>query len=157
MVFAGAINVLLFCATHRILPAQSVTPGWRSLFRLSGFTESNSRQDAEKPFACRGTERKDLEKRWLEEDEELVSPRPQLDPLDAPHRPQVRIKIDNHIDNALQSGGNRDSMSNVDRTTVPKSQLAALERPLPALVRGERRKSVTSELTMVIWGERPKI
>lgn len=33
-------------------------------------------------------------------------PRPQLrvNLLDDPHWPQVRIKIDNHIDNALQSG-----------------------------------------------------
>jgi len=155
---SGVVNVLLFCATHRALPAQSVVPGWRSLFRLSGFTESNPSQDVEKSFACRGTKRKDLEKWYLEEDEEPMSPRPQRDPLDDPHRPQVRIKIDNHIDNALQSGGNRDSMPNADRTTVPNSQLAPPpQRPLPALVRGERKKNMTSELTMAIGGEGPKI
>jgi len=98
------VNVLLFCATRRILPAQSILPGWRGLFRPSGFTESNPSQGTDKSFACRGTERKDLEKGWLDEDKEPVLPRPQLNPLDDPHWPQVRIKIDNHIDNALQSG-----------------------------------------------------
>ena len=145
------VNVLLFCATHRILPARSVVPGWRGLFRLSGFTESNPSQDTDKSFACRGTERKDPEKGWLEEDEDPMSPRPQLDLLDDPHGPQLRIKIDNHVDSTLQSGRNRDGISNDDRSTVPSSQLAAPQRPLPALVR-EERKSATceiSELAMV--------
>jgi len=155
-VLAGVINVILFCATHRVLPAQWVAPDWRSLFRLSGFTESKPSQDRMKSFACRGTGRKNLEKGCLEEDEEPMSLRPQLDPLDAPQKSQMRIKIDNHIDIALQSGRNRDSMSNADRTTVPISQLAALQRPLPALVR-EKRKSTMSEVTMVIGGERWEI
>jgi len=107
----------------------------------------------EKSFACRGTKRKDLEKWYLEDDEEPMSPRPQLNPLDDPHRPQVRIKIDNHIDNALQSGGNRGSMSNANRNTVPNSQLAPPQRPLPALVREERKENMTTELTMATGGE----
>jgi len=143
---SGVVNVLLFCATRRILPAQSVVPGWRGLFRLSGFTVSNPSQDTDKSFACRGTERRDLEK-GCEEDEEPMSPRSQLDLLDDPHGPQVRIKIDNHVDNTLQSGGNRDSMSNIDRYTVPTSQLSVPQRPLPALVKEERRKSMTSEIS----------
>ena len=152
------VNVLLFCATHRVLPAQSVVPGWRGMFRLSGFTESNPNQDTDKSFACRGTERgdgrNDLEKGYLEEDE---SPRPQLDPLD-PHGPQVRIKIDNHIDNTLQSGKNRESASSIDRSTVPDSQTLAPQRPLPALVREERKESMTSEISelTVVGGERVK-
>jgi hypothetical protein len=132
VVATGMVNVLLFCATHRIPPAQSVVPGWWSLFRLSGFTESNPSQDTDKYFACRGAERsggrKDLEKGCLEEDEEPMSPRPQLDLLDDPHGPRVRIKIDNHIDNTLQSGENRDSMSDADRSIAPNSQLAASPR-----------------------------
>ncbi|KAF9647845.1 hypothetical protein BDM02DRAFT_3079599, partial [Thelephora ganbajun] len=42
---SGMVNVLLFCATRRILPDQSVVPGWRGLFKLSGITESNPSQD----------------------------------------------------------------------------------------------------------------
>lgn len=144
------VNVLLFCATRRILPAQSVVPGWRGLFRLPGFRESNPSQDTDNSFVCRRTERKDLERGWLDEDEVPMSPGPQLDLLDDPHGPQVRIKIDNHIDNSLQSGENRSSVSNVDRSTVPSSQ--STQRPLPALIREERRKSARSEvykLTMI--------
>lgn len=143
------VNVLLFCATHRILPVQSVVPGWRSLFRLSGFTESDPSRDPDKSFACRGTERTDLEKGYLEEDEGSLSPRLQLDLLDDPHGPQVRIKIDNHIDNA---GENRGSVTRANRSTVPNSQLVAPQRPLPALVKEERIKSLAfeiSELRMV--------
>jgi len=151
VVRAGTVNVLLFCATHRILPAQSVVPGWRDLFRLSGFTVSNPNQDTDRSFACRGTERRDLEKRCLEDDEEPMSPRSQLDLLDDPHGPQVRIKIDNHVDNTLQSGENRDSMSDTDRRTVPNSQSMVPQRPLPALVR-ERGKSMTVEISELAGG-----
>lgn len=131
MVWTGMVNVLLFCVTHKILPARPVVPGWRGLFRLSGFTESNPSQD--------------LEKGWLEE---RMSPRPQLGLLDDPHGPQLRIKIDNDIDN---TGKNRDGISNGNRSTVPSLQLAAPQRPLPALVREERKRvrSEISELTMV--------
>ena len=152
-VVLGMVNVLLFCVTHRILPAQSVVPGWRGLFRLLGFTESNPSQNTDKSFACRGPEKSgggvDLERGCLEEGEELVSSGPQLDLLNDLHGPQVQIKIGYHIDNALQSGENRESLSNDDRSTAPNSQLAAPQRPLPALIREERRESVTSELTMV--------
>ena len=140
VVRTGIANVPLFCATHRVLPAKSVVPGWCGLFSLSGFAASNPRHDADKSFSCRGAERnlgKDLEKGWLEEARESMSSRPQLDLLDDPHGPQVvRIKIDNRIDNTLQSGKNRDGMSNADRNTAPNSQLEARRRHLPALVRG---------------------
>jgi len=149
VVLTGAVNVLLFCVTHRMLPAKSVVPGWRGLFRLSGFTESNPSQDVEKSFACRGTGgnvgKEDLEKGYLDEDEELMSP--QLDLLDDPHGPQVRIKIDNHIDNTLRSGVYRDSTSSIGRSTVLGSHLVVPQRPLPALVREERRASTTSEMS----------
>jgi len=142
---SGVVNVLLFCATHRrILPAQSVVPGWRGLFRLSGFTEPNPNQDTDRSFACRGTKRRDLEKGYFEEDEELMSPLSQLDLLDDPRGLQVRIKIDNHVDNTLQSGENRDSMSDTGRRPVPDSRFTVPQRPLPALVREERRKSITT-------------
>ena len=151
VILTGAVNVLLFCATHRILPAKSVVPGWRGLFRLSGFTESNPSQDVEKSFACVGAGgdvgRNDLEKGYLEEDEELTPPRPQLDPLDDPHGPQLRIKIDNHIDNALQSGVSRDSTPNTDRSISPSSLPVTPQQPLPALVREERRHSMGSEVS----------
>lgn len=159
VVWTGVVNVLLFCATHRILPAQSVVLGWRGLFRLSGFTESGPNQDTDKSFACRGTERNDgrkgLEEGCLGVDEESMSSRPQLDLLDPhAHGPQVQIKIDNHIDNTLQSGKNRDSISSTDRDIVPDSQLLAPQRPLPALVRGERKESTTSEISeLTIVGE----
>lgn len=66
----------------------------------------------------------------------------------------MRIKIDNHVDNALRSGENRDSVSDVDRSTAPNSQFLAPQRPLPALVRDERRKSVASEISeLTIVGE----
>jgi hypothetical protein len=71
----------------------------------------------------------DLERGCLEEGEEVVSSGPQLDLLDDLHGPQVRIKIDNHIDNALQSGENRDSLSNDDRSTAPNSQATTPSRP----------------------------
>jgi hypothetical protein len=63
--------------------------------------------------------------------------------------PQVRIKIDNHIDNTLQSGENRGSILNGDRSTAPNPHLVVPQRPLPALVRGERSKGAESELTTV--------
>lgn len=129
---SGTVNVLLFCATRRILPAQSVVPGWRGLFRLAGFTESNPIQDTEKSFACRGINGKDLE--------------------------EGRIKIDNHIDNTLQRGENREGMSNDDRGTVPDLQPVIPRRPLPALVREERKSvaSEISELTVVGAEDLPK-
>ncbi|KAF9779448.1 hypothetical protein BJ322DRAFT_352040 [Thelephora terrestris] len=133
---SGTVNVLLFCATRRILPARSVAPGWRCLSRLAGFTGSN--QDTEKSFACRGIDGKDLEKGCPEES----TPRSQLDLC-----PQVRIKIED----ALQSGENRGSTPNADRGIVPNSRPVIPQRPLPALVR-EERKSMTSgkwELTVV--------
>jgi len=153
VVLTGAVNVLLFCATHRVLPAKSVAPGWRGLFRLSGFTESNPSKDLENSFACRGTGRdvggKDLEKGHLaEEDEGSVCPRLQLDPLDDPRGPQVRIKIDNHIDNALQSEADRDSTSNTERSTSLSSLPGPPRRPLPALVRDSMASEI-SELTIV--------
>jgi len=82
----------------------------------------------------------------------------QLDLLDDPHGLQVRIKIDNHIDNTLQSGENRDSVSDVDRGTVPSSQLTVSQRPFPALVREERRRSARSEISepTMIGDERSK-
>ena len=104
VIWTEAVNVFLFCATRRILAAQLDLPGWHGLFISSGFTESNPSQDTDKSVACRRTERKDLEKGWLDEDEEPMLPRPQLNLLDDPHWPQVRIKIDSRIDNALQSG-----------------------------------------------------
>jgi len=156
VVLTGAVNVLLFCATHRILPAKSVVSGWRGLFRLSGFTEPNASQDVEKSFVCRGgggyvEGRRDSEKGYLDEDEELTPPRPQLDPLDDPHGPRVRIKIDNHIDNALQSGVSRDSAPNTDRSISPSSPPATPQRPLPALVREERRSEI-SQWTVIEGG-----
>ena len=127
MVRTGAVNVLLSCATRRILPARSVVPGWRGLFRLAGFTESNPIQDTEKSFACRGINGKDLE--------------------------EGRIKIDNHIDNTLQRGENREGTPNDDRGTVPDLQPVILRRPLPALIR-EERKSVGSEISeLTVVGE----
>lgn len=111
------VNVLLFCTTRRILPTQSVVPGWRGLLWLSGFTESNQSQDTDKSIVCKGMGLEGC----LDEDEEAISPRPQLDD---PHWAQVRIKIDNHIDNTLESGENRDSASDVARGIVPSSQLA---------------------------------
>ena len=87
VVRTGVVNVLLFCATRRILPARSVAPGWRGLFRLVGFTESNPSQDTEKSFACMGIDGKELEKGCPEGEES--TPRPQLD-----LSPQVRIEID---------------------------------------------------------------
>ena len=76
----GMVNVLLFWMTRRILPAQSVVPGWRGLFKLAGFTEPKPSQDTDKSFACRGTGRggegNDLENGRLEEDEDSTSPRP---------------------------------------------------------------------------------
>ena len=161
VVLAGVVNVILFCVTHRILPAKSVVPGWRGLFKLSGFTESSSSQD-EKSFACRGTgvdvERQDLEKGYLEEDKELTSPRPQLDLLDDPHGPRVRIKIDNHIDNALQSGMSRDGTPTTDQSISPSSLPVTPQRPLPALVREERRNSTVSGVSewTIIGEEWPK-
>ena len=143
----GMVNVLLFFATHRMLPAKSVAPGWRGLFKLSGFTESKPGQDTERSFACRGTqggvERKDLEK-GFPEDGEPMSPRLQLRILGDRHGRQVRIKIDNHVDNTLGWGGNR--------STAPNPGLVIPQKPLPALVREERKGSVVSEvseLTMV--------
>ena len=161
VVLTGAVNVLLFCATHRMLPAKSVAPGWRGLFRLSGFTESNASQDIERSFACRGAGgdvgRKDLEKGYLEEGE-LTSPRLRLDLLDDLHGPQVRIKIDNHVDNALQSGVSRDSTPNADRSISPSSLPVTPQRPLPALVREERRHSTASEISewTIVGEEWPK-
>ena len=154
VVLIGVVNVLLFCATHRVPPAKSVAPGWRGLFGLSGFTESNPNQDIEKSFACRGpgreVGRKDLEKGNLEEDEESMSPgpRPQLDLLEDPHWPQVRIKIDNHIDNTLQTGASRDSTPNSERSISLSPLPVAPRRPLPALVR-DSTASETSELKIV--------
>lgn len=132
------VNVALFCATRRTLPARSVMPGWRGLFRLAGFTETKPSQDADKSFACVGTETSYLEKEHPE-DEEPMSSRPELDLLDDPHEPlRVRIKVDNHIDNTLLSGENRDSVLNGD---PHNAHLAIPRRPLPALVREERRKN----------------
>jgi len=146
---SGIVNVALFCATRRILPALSVIPGWRGLFRLPGFTETKPSQDADKSFACGGTETSDLEK-GHPEDEEPMSSRPDLDLLDDPHGPpRARIKIDNHIDNALLSGESRDSVLNGDWNTLSNSHLAVPLRPLPALVREERRKDTESELKMI--------
>ena len=75
----------------------------------------------------------------------------QLNLLDDPYGPQVRIKIDNHIENILQSGENRDNVSDIDRSTVPGLQLTVPQRPFPALVREERRsaRSEISEPRMV--------
>jgi len=126
----GMVNVLLFYATRRSLLAQTAVSGWRGLFRLSGFTESNPTKDAEKPFTRRGTERGDTDKEDLEEVDESLSPQPQL-LLDDPLGPQMRIKIENHIDNA---GENRDSID-TDRSTVPNSPLAFPQRPLPVVPR----------------------
>lgn len=76
-------DVLLFCAARCILPAQSVVLGWQGLFGLSpniepdslpGSMESNPSRDTDRPFICRGTERKDLEKGFLDEDEEPMLP-----------------------------------------------------------------------------------
>lgn len=103
--------------------------------------ETKPSQDADKSFACVGTETSYLEKRHPE-DEEPMSSRPELDLLDDPHKPlRARIKIDNHIDNTLLSGENRDSILNGDRSTPPNAHLAIPRRPLPALVREERRKN----------------
>lgn len=150
VVRTGLVNVVLFCATRRILPAQSVAPGWRDLFRLSGFTESNPSQDVEKSFACRGTDGKGLENGYLEEDGEST-PQSPLELLHDHCGPQVRIKIDNHTDNACRSGENRERMSNADRGTVPDLRAVIPQRPLPTLVREERGSmtSVASELTVV--------
>jgi len=142
---SGMVNVGLFCATRRILPARSVIPGWRGLFRLPGFTETKPSQDADKSFACWGAGGDDLEKE-RPEDEEPMSSRPDLDLLDDPHGPlRVRIKIDNHIDNTLLSGETRGSILNGDRSTPPNPHLVVPLRPLPALVRGERSKGAESE------------
>lgn len=138
------VNIALFCATRRILPVRSVVLGWRGLFRLPGFTEIKPSGDADKSFACGGTETSDLEK-GDPDDEEPMSSRPDL--LDDPHGPpRVRIKIDNHIDNTLLSGENRDSVLDGDRNTLPSLHLAV---PLPALVREERRKDTESGLKTI--------
>jgi len=139
---SGVVNVLLFCATRRILPARSVVPGGRGLFRLVGFTEPNPSQDTEKSFACKGIDGRELEKGRPEDEES--TPRPQLDLC-----PQVW----NEVDNTLQSGENRKGTPNADRGTAPNLRPVIPQRPLPALVR-EERKSVTSEISeLTVVGE----
>ena len=142
VVRTGVVNVLLFCATRRILPARSVAPGWRGLFRLVGFTESNPSQDTEKSFACMGIDEKEMEKGCPEGEES--TPRSQLDLF-----PRVRIEIDN----TLQSGENRKGTPNADRGAAPNLRPVIPQRPLPALVR-EERKSMTSEISeLTVVGE----
>lgn len=145
VVWLGTVNVLLFCTTRRILPAQSVLPGWRGLLSRLGFTASNpASQDVENSVSCRGDEGSDSEKESEEDESTQWS---QLDPLDGSHGSQVRIKIDNHVDNALQYGENREDVSSTNRSAVPGLPPLVPLRALPTLVSEEGRKSMASDMS----------
>lgn len=153
---SGLVNVVLFVTTRRLLPSETVFPGWRKLLPiLEGFQRpSQTKGTADRSFASHSVHHQgDLEKNFsisLQKiDEELLSAHSDSCPL-----PSSRIKIDNHVDNTLTTRDRSDIISissivssNTDMPLRPPPVVTISHLPHPS----EHRKalSTASSITLV--------